>query len=304
MPEKKTGNGKRCPRGTRKGADGVCHPFKKIQKAKTAKTTSKPVYTIEEQLEYLRKQEPNLLVIHKPGVIYLKHKTNESECAEFNLAYRSTTELHISNLSRCGEISGTKLLNIIKSFAKKFGYKKLQLVDASELLGTPIIRKVKSGSCRISLALLSVLATGETWYNRLGFNSVYTKKEKIHNHEIIQQPFITFITRIAERVEYTKKRSNYLPTLEDLIHGMYYYVDDSDSDITVQNLFKKAMADLRDKNLVCENKDKPEMDWLVDIEQFLTKYGAFQENIKNKLDDNIVMVLEDKDGYVLHVKRI
>jgi len=155
------------------------------------------------------------------------------------------------------------------------------------------------------LALLSVLATGETWYNKLGFKSVYYEEEKKHNLEVIQQPFAAFIARIAERVEYTEQRTRNMPTLEDLIHGMYYYIDESNSDITVQNLFKKVMADLRNKSLICDNIDKPEMDWLVDIGFFLTDGGAFQYDIEDKLDDNIVLVVtEDDDNYVMQVKNI
>jgi hypothetical protein len=320
--KKKPGNGKRCPRGTRKCANGVCYSaatkqisaskkiqkaFRNYKKAKTAKATGNTRLTtentFEEKLEYLRKKYSNLIVTQtKNNVIHLKHKTNESACATFEL--KPNHEIYIGSINRCGEISGTKILNIIESFAKKFGYKKLELEDDSRLLGTPRSRK-KGGRCEISLALLSVLATGETWYNKVGFKSVYYQEEKKHNRKIIQQPFITFITRIAERVEYTEQRSRNMPTLEDLIHGMYYYVDKSDSNISVQNLFKKVMANLRDKSLVCDNKEKPEMDWLVDIGFFLTDWGAFQFDIEDKIDDNIVMVVtEDSDNYVMQVKNL
>ena len=100
--------------------------------------------------------------------------------------------IRLSELSKCGKIKGSEILEKIKSIGielkKQEDYKDLHyidLLDASQI-------KYNNGRCNYSLASFYILLHGKSWYNNFGFKSdIY--KELEHNEKIRKLPLIRFI---------------------------------------------------------------------------------------------------------------
>jgi hypothetical protein len=89
-------------------------------------------------------------------------------------------EMSIDCLSKCENIKGTDMLNMLIELAKYLNLDKIVLVDES---------KFKYKDCDIDLSTLDILVTGQSWYNKYGFYSYFYDKEKIHNNNFIKNNF-------------------------------------------------------------------------------------------------------------------
>jgi hypothetical protein len=97
--------------------------------------------------------------------------------------------IYIVSLEKCAPINkyGNFILDSIKEFAYKFVYYSIIIeVDASDLVFI-CDNDGKNKKVYISLAKLSILSTGESWYNRLGFYAPTNLDEKDANSLIIQK---------------------------------------------------------------------------------------------------------------------
>ena len=78
------------------------------------------------------------------------------------LAISPREYIYIDNLEKCGEYSGSQVLERIKSFGKFIGVKYIKLYDAAG---------IKSNTCDfIAFAPFSLYTKGKTWYQLHGFN--------------------------------------------------------------------------------------------------------------------------------------
>ena len=84
--------------------------------------------------------------------------------------------IYIKSLNRCGDISGTTLLNKIFNLAQKL--QNIQLYDESYILKCNKI---------ISLATIKILTTEISWYNKLSYKSENYENELISNIQIIDR---------------------------------------------------------------------------------------------------------------------
>jgi hypothetical protein len=97
--------------------------------------------------------------------------------------------IYIVSLEKCAPINnyGTFILDSIKEFAYEFAYYSIIIrVDASTLVFI-CNHNGKDRKVYIPLTELSILSTGESWYNRLGFYALTNLDEKYVNSLIIQK---------------------------------------------------------------------------------------------------------------------
>jgi hypothetical protein len=114
---------------------------------------------------------------------YIRIRTKDGgKCALFSL---HPDHIFIDSLSKCDDTSGGDLLTMIDAIAKEMpNVKYIKLLDSSQ---------IKICSKKISLHILKILSTGQSWYNSQGYYSENYKSEKTHNEEIINMDYEKFI---------------------------------------------------------------------------------------------------------------
>jgi hypothetical protein len=131
----------------------------------------------------------------------------------------------VDNLYKCDSGSGTTLLHKVEQFAREFGIFKIKLEDASTIT-TPCEK-------RFSLQMLSILTTGKSWYNKLGYIQ-NPKKQRLmdsHNSILIQTRFADFIDMVKKTIQEDEKNefNNLIENIKDIL----------DFESTVQDVFIK-----------------------------------------------------------------
>ena len=130
--------------------------------------------------------EDQFIITGDNQMVTIKTK-GESEylCAKISITYGQGDEtLKIIALSACG-IKGSKTLEKIEEFARKAGFKKITLGDASY---------IEICSLPINLAILKILTKGESWYNSLGYKSTNYDNEKKNNEALIKKSLKDFFS--------------------------------------------------------------------------------------------------------------
>ena len=87
--------------------------------------------------------------------IYINSKENES-CGIITI---NNDHIYLNIINKCN-ITGTDFLVKLETFAKKYNFKYIQLMDDSNI----IIENIK-----IPLSILKILTKGESWYNSKGY---------------------------------------------------------------------------------------------------------------------------------------
>jgi len=303
----------RCKKGTRKCANNICYSTnykkniaaKKIQKTYRKYISSKvSKKTEEEQVEHFNKIQNTFrfnLIGQKIRII--TNDINASNCGIINID--SDSHIYIDMLYKCGENTGTQVIKTIERFAKKYGYKTIELEDDSRIYSKNTKLRKKGGHCMIWMPILQILSSGDTWYNKLGYKSDYYNKEIKHNKAIINKSFIKFMKNIVENTHHPHAHE---PSLESLINGMYLFVDEDEKNITVKELFTKVNKKLRNKELICDGS-LPELDWYIDIQDFLVNRGALVNNPDKPNPNNImylrgIMHFRDSNERITQIKHI
>ena len=256
----------------------------------------KSIKSIEDQVNEFNESNPDTVLSidsKKNNLIKIVPKHHSETCAEFTI--KSKTHIYLDDLYKCTGFTGTKILYTVELFAKMNGYKKIELQDASEIKGNMGIRpeSLGYGHCSIPLYFLNILATGQTWYNSLGYRSSKkfemgfemggkkingTDIEKEHNQRIIQEPCKQYISDLCESIGYDETKTN------ELIDGMKYFMKSGQDPetITIQELFSQIKTKMKeDTKLDCNNKRH---NWVVNILHFLfnvaCKFIATKSDIK------------------------
>ena len=140
--------------------------------------------------------------------------------------------IYVDELLKCSSGSGTTLLHKVEQFAREIGIFKITLIDKSKII-TPCDED------QVSLQMLSILTTGESWYNKLGY--IYENQDEInsHNSSIIQMRFSDFIKIIEQQF----KSKLFLPSMNhskfnELIENIKS-IGILDFESTVQEVFIK-----------------------------------------------------------------
>jgi hypothetical protein len=108
-------------------------------------------------------------------------------CSKFRVDY-NTNSLHIVHLSKCGDLSGTKILYCIIFIGRLLRMNKIKLYDVSNI-------NTKS-DCEYSLAKYYILLTGKSWYNSFGFVSNNHNSNIKYNEEIRNMNLESFFDNI------------------------------------------------------------------------------------------------------------
>jgi hypothetical protein len=93
--------------------------------------------------------------------------------------------IRISYISRCGEISGTEILNKIINIGREINANFISLVDASLLN--------QDTDCEFDLAHYMILLNGQSWYNRFGFIGKFHEREIQDNERIRSKSLKNYI---------------------------------------------------------------------------------------------------------------
>jgi len=113
--------------------------------------------------------------------------------------------IHISWISKCGDVKGSDILNRIINLAKKLK-KPIQLHDVSN---------VEIGDCKYSLSSFFILLTGESWYNKFKFKSINHSEDVKWNKKIRKLPLRNFIDQAT--TEYVKKNMQSFQSMHEAL---------------------------------------------------------------------------------------
>lgn len=149
--------------------------------------------------------------------------------------------IELFKLDRCHFQGSANLQNLIEysKYLKNILKIKLDIIfleDASIIPDT-----------NIRLWLLSILTTGESWYNRFGFITDDNNIEKKHNNEIIQMNIIEFINLCI--IQYKRIRNDINESLIKRIMSFFEKYNESKS---VKDVFIEIKRELK------ENRISPE----------------------------------------------
>ena len=112
----------------------------------------------------------------------IKINTNYDSCGLFVIY---PDHINIERLDKCGDTKGTELLQMYDKLVEQMpNIKYIELVDVS---------KIEICSNLISLYIIKILTTGQSWYNSQGYYSKEHESEKIHNESKINMNYEEFI---------------------------------------------------------------------------------------------------------------
>jgi hypothetical protein len=154
--------------------------------------------------------------------------------------------IYISSIEKCGNISGSELLKMFDTLAERMSnIKYIELTDVSQIkiCGKPI-----------SLYILKILTTGQSWYNKHGYFSKHHPAEIGHNESIINKPYEEFINIVYKEEE------------EERNKGIRLFPDTGK---TVKDYFNYVLSDIKDKS--CDPITIEKCTWL----------SNFIDNIEN-----------------------
>ena len=117
--------------------------------------------------------------------------TSKTECV--STFYINDKVLYLGQLNKCNYKSGSISINNIIKYGKYL--KSINIIDKIELYDSSTIYGKK-----ISLALLSILSTGMSWYNRFGFISKNFKQEEEDNAKFLIMTFEDFLNECIPKI--------------------------------------------------------------------------------------------------------
>lgn len=131
--------------------------------------------------------------------IIITDEINKSNCLRLKFG---DDFIEIVTLAKCGNNSGTKLLQLVEQLAYLMpNVTYLKLLDAATLE----FQDYK----KLNLAFFKILTKGESWYNSLGYYSDNYEEEKNHNQNVIQTPYYILLEKlINDSVEYFKQKNS------------------------------------------------------------------------------------------------
>jgi hypothetical protein len=159
---------------------------------------------------------------------------HQHSCVDFTI---KEDLIYVDWLANCSSGSGTTLLHKVEQIAVEMGILKIELMDASQIT-TPC----KKG---ISLQLLSILTTGKSWYNKLGYVCENQSEIYSYNNSLIRMKFADFIDRVYDIIE--KKYEKDSLRFQTLINELFSILDFEE---TVQEVFIK-IKDMLKKGQPC-----------------------------------------------------
>ena len=158
-----------------------------------------------------------------------EYNEDRESCVSFEIFSFETNQLSIliNTIFKCGPIKnyGNFILDSFKEFAEKYGYYSVVIGSDGSTLDFFVNNNGVKTKVYIDLPQLSILTSGESWYNRMGFYS-HSNKEEIQDNlykigKEIQDiddssRIIDFIDRKMQR--YKGEREKYLPECYKIVN--------------------------------------------------------------------------------------
>jgi hypothetical protein len=145
---------------------------------------------LDDQIFIIFPREEYEIEIEDSPFIQINIKNKTQKCSTF---FINDKVLYLGELNQCNDKSGTVNLNKIKEYGKYL--KSINIIDKIELYDSSTIHGKK-----ISLALLSILSTGMSWYNRFGFISKKFKQEQENNAKFLIMTFKNFLNECIPKI--------------------------------------------------------------------------------------------------------
>lgn len=145
--------------------------------------------------------------------------------------------IYIHNLNKCLSNSGTANLQLLENYARASKFKKIELLDASHL---DICNSVS-----VSLAFITILTEGQSWYNKLGYKSESFDAEYAHNTAYIQQPFVATLDLLGEPnvpIHNLDMPINNTMTVQEFFTNIKKYLKNNTCDKTQATLIRNLIA--------------------------------------------------------------
>ena len=106
-------------------------------------------------------------------------------------------EMHIEILTPCAPLTGSIVLDRFLELAKRMGMRRVSLDDASTVYYPA--SAYSREECGVSLAVLEILQSGQSWYQRKGFNNKKGRDSLEHNISVALAPFAAFMYYLLQR---------------------------------------------------------------------------------------------------------
>lgn len=169
--------------------------------------------------------------------VFIKNNDEETEnyndendyCVTFKIiGDKNELTIFINTIYKCGPISnyGNFILDSFKEFAKRCGYYSILISSDDSTLDFFVYNNGVQKKIYIELTELSILSTGESWYNRMGFYTPINREQIQENLYKITKDIqeIDNSTEIISLIDKTLKRykgdrEKYLPDCYKLINS-------------------------------------------------------------------------------------
>jgi len=236
---------------------------------------------------------------HDEGYKCVEIKTIDNNyCAQLQIY---SDHIHINGLEKCGDITGSNILEMIERMAERMGnINYITIGDGSNLFLCPGIRG-------IPLATLKILTTGKSFYNSKGYISkrFYNSEGKLSKpdyekyqdgiKDTLKMDYETFMKKVYDlkrrhrvgRMTLKKYDETYLDEIEkEQVTGIRLFPCVKE---TVQKYFNYVWKDIQDsiKTKGCDDEEtKEKCQWLSDylgfhIHHYILNYnGELRKNIK------------------------
>jgi len=151
-------------------------------------------------------EEYYVFIQNNEGLDPIKYNSRDRPCLTFDFINGPRGgSIFINMLTKCAPIKnyGNFILNCIKEFAERYSYYSILIgSDGSDLPFTFIVNGEEK-EIYIDLAYLTILSTGESWYNKMGFYNELNREQIEENKYKISQNIgsIDDNIRIIEKID-------------------------------------------------------------------------------------------------------
>jgi hypothetical protein len=201
------------------------------------------------------------------NIFQINSNSNNNSCVKFIIYYenerKTQTNLYIDNLYKCN-ISGSQVLNMLENFCRQSEITKIVLSDTSNII---FCNKIK-----ISLAYIYLLATGQSWYNKLGYiNEFYIENYNfnlLQISRIVKDVIPILLTKLSDKTNKDTQNFILLNELKQYFNQTTINIDEltrlciltlnniintNSENLTIQALFIKIQSFLKENIDVCNN---------------------------------------------------
>lgn len=157
-----------------------------------------------------------------------KYNLDDDPCVAFRIInLKEGLSILINSINKCAPISnyGNFILNSFKEFAIKFDYYSVVITSDGSVLQFYLDDDGIEKYLEIDLSYLSILSSGESWYNRMGFYTPVNVEQIQDNLYKIRQDIQDIddsgkiINLIDEEIKKYKGRDNRIPECYKLINS-------------------------------------------------------------------------------------